>query len=122
MLVPLVSRGIEEDNAASVHAGFLISYNSVRATVIRTMRGQLRAFPDYTVVIAGTFYLKALRAHHDGSALGHSLGGALASIAALSVKSNFPSTAVRLFTYGASHHHRENAFTEGKPNLASLCT
>jgi len=56
MLVPLVSRGIEKDNRASVHAGFLISYNSVRATVIRTMRGQLRAFPDYAVVIAGTFY------------------------------------------------------------------
>lgn len=28
------------------------------------------------------------------------MGGALASIAALSVKSNFPSAAVRLFTYG----------------------
>jgi hypothetical protein len=56
MLVPLVSRGIEEDNTASVHAGFLISYNSVRATVIRTMRGQLRAFPDYAVVIAGAFF------------------------------------------------------------------
>jgi predicted lipase len=33
--------------------------------------------------------------------VGHSLGGALASIAALSVKSNLPSAAVRLFTYGA---------------------
>jgi predicted lipase len=33
--------------------------------------------------------------------IGHSLGGALASIAALSVKFNIPSAAVRLFTYGA---------------------
>lgn len=33
--------------------------------------------------------------------VGHSLGGALASIAALSVKSNIPSAVVRLFTYGA---------------------
>lgn len=32
--------------------------------------------------------------------VGHSLGGALASLAALSVKSNIPSAAVRLFTYG----------------------
>jgi predicted lipase len=32
--------------------------------------------------------------------VGHSLGGALASIAALSVKSNFPSASVLLFTYG----------------------
>ena len=55
MLAPLVSRGIEKDNAASVHAGFLISYNSVRASVIRIVREQLLAFPDYRVVIAGTF-------------------------------------------------------------------
>ena len=33
--------------------------------------------------------------------VGHSLGGALASIAAVSVKSNIPPAAVRLFTYGA---------------------
>lgn len=33
--------------------------------------------------------------------VGHSLGGALASIAALSVQSNIPSAVVRLFTYGA---------------------
>lgn len=55
LLAPLVSRGIEKDNAASVHAGFLISYNSVRASVIRIVREQLLAFPDYSVVIAGTF-------------------------------------------------------------------
>jgi hypothetical protein len=55
LLAPLVSRGIEKDNAASVHAGFLISYNSVRASVIRIVREQLLAFPDYRVVIAGTF-------------------------------------------------------------------
>jgi len=83
VLVPLVSRGIEKNNSASVHAGFLVSYNSVRAVVVDVVRGQLRAFPDYRVVIAG-----------------HSLGGSLASLAALSVKSNLPSARVRLFTYG----------------------
>ena len=56
LLAPLVSRGIEKNNAASVHAGFLISYNSVRASVIRIVREQLLAFPDYSVVIAGTFF------------------------------------------------------------------
>jgi hypothetical protein len=60
LLAPLVSRGIEKDNAASVHAGFLISYNSVRASVIRIVRGQLLAFPDYSVVIAGTFFFLRL--------------------------------------------------------------
>jgi hypothetical protein len=33
--------------------------------------------------------------------VGHSLGGALASIASLSIMSNIPSATVRLFTYGA---------------------
>jgi len=83
VLIPLVSHGVEKNNTALVHAGFLLSYNSVRAVVVHVVRHQLLAFPDYTVVITG-----------------HSLGGALASIAALSVKSNIPSAAIRLFTYG----------------------
>jgi len=83
VLIPLVSHGIEKNNTAFVHAGFLISYNSVRAVVVRVVRDQLLAFPNHTVVISG-----------------HSMGGALASIAALSVKSNLPSAAVLLFTYG----------------------
>ncbi|KAH8996499.1 alpha/beta-hydrolase [Lactarius hatsudake] len=82
VLAPLVSRGVE-DNTACVHAGFLFSYNSVRSIVLRAVREQLEAFPGYAVVLAG-----------------HSLGGALASLAALSVKSNFPWVAVRLFTFG----------------------
>ena len=55
LLVPLASRGIEKNNTASVHAGFLISYNSVRAAVIHTVRDQLLAFPEYTVVVTGTY-------------------------------------------------------------------
>ncbi|KAF8265526.1 Alpha/Beta hydrolase protein [Lactarius quietus] len=82
VLVPLMSRGVE-DNEARVHAGFLISYNSVRSVVIRTVREQLEAFPDYVVALAG-----------------HSMGGAMAALAALSVRSNIPSAAVRLFTFG----------------------
>lgn len=82
VLAPLASRGVE-DNTACVHAGFLFSYNSVRGIVLHAVREQLEAFPGYVVVLAG-----------------HSLGGALASLAALSVKSNFPWVAVRLFTFG----------------------
>ncbi|KAH9988438.1 Alpha/Beta hydrolase protein [Russula compacta] len=82
MLAPLASRGIQ-NNTASVHCGFLISYNSVRTTVIRTVHNQLRNFPGYVVVVTG-----------------HSMGGALASIAALSIKSNIPTAEVRLFTFG----------------------
>jgi len=82
VLSPLVSRGIK-NNTASVHTGFLVSYNSVRAVVIRIVHSQLLAFPDYVVAVTG-----------------HSLGGALASIASLSIMSNIPSATVRLFTYG----------------------
>ena len=57
VLVPLVSRGMEKNNSASVHAGFLISYNSVRAVVVHVLREQLLAFPNYTVVITGSFPL-----------------------------------------------------------------
>jgi Lipase (class 3) len=129
VLVPLVSRGIEKDNTASVHAGFLISYNSVRATVIRIVRGQLHAFPDYTVVITGTlcktkmlpfpslpYLARAFGLTRLALLAGHSLGGALASIAALSVKSNLPSATVRLFTYGASlstWRHELNVYEKG---------
>ena len=53
VLIPLISRGIE-NNTASVHAGFLISYNSVRAVVVHVVRDQLLAYPNYTVVISGS--------------------------------------------------------------------
>ena len=54
VLYPLVSRGVE-NNDARVHAGFLISYNSVRNVVLRTVLAQLEAFPGYVVVLAGMF-------------------------------------------------------------------
>jgi hypothetical protein len=55
VLTPLVSRGIEKNKTLLVHAGFLISYNSVRAVVVRVVRDQLLAFPDYAVVITGSY-------------------------------------------------------------------
>ena len=55
VLVPLVSRGVEKHESALVHAGFLISYNSVRAIVVHVVREQLLAFPDYAVVITGSY-------------------------------------------------------------------
>jgi Lipase (class 3) len=101
VLIPLVSRGIDKNNTAMVHAGFLISYNSVRAVVVHVVRDQLLAYPNYTVVISGNLPFFVLPAPWLMDGVGHSLGGALASIAALSVKSNIPLAAVRLFTYGA---------------------
>jgi hypothetical protein len=57
VLTPLVSRGIEKNKTVLAHAGFLISYNSVRAVVVRVVRDQLLAFPDYAVVITGILVL-----------------------------------------------------------------
>jgi len=54
VLIPLVSHGIEKNNTALVHAGFLISYNSVRAVVVQVVHDQLLAFSNYTVVISGS--------------------------------------------------------------------
>jgi len=65
VLIPLVSRGIEENNTALVHAGFLISYNSVRAVVVHVVRNQLLAFPNYTVVISGSHPLYSVPASCD---------------------------------------------------------
>ncbi len=62
VLIPLVSRGIEKNNTTLVHAGFLISYNSVRAVVVHVVRDQLLAFPNYTVVISGSHPLYSVPA------------------------------------------------------------
>ncbi|KAI0058113.1 alpha/beta-hydrolase [Artomyces pyxidatus] len=85
MLVPLALHGIppETTSDAEIHAGFLIAYNSVCNMVVSAVREELDVYPDYSVV-----------------AVGHSMGGALASIASLSLKYHIPSAAVRLFTYG----------------------
>jgi hypothetical protein len=54
-----VSHGVE-DNEASVHAGFLISYNSVRNVVLHAVREQLEAFPGYVVVLTGMLYSRTI--------------------------------------------------------------
>jgi predicted lipase len=58
-----------------VHSGFIRSYNSIADQVISLVGSQLDANPGYTVVSTG-----------------HSLGGSLASLAGVSLKSNFPDT------------------------------
>jgi len=85
LLIPFTSPGVtlNSTDLAEAHAGFLIAYNSVSRSVVSTVRAQLEVHPDYSIVSTG-----------------HSLGGALASIGSVSLKSHFPSTRVRLFTFG----------------------
>jgi len=82
-LVPLQSPGLSDVEGAYVHIGFLTAYNFVASHVISVVKSQLAAYPDYTIVSTG-----------------HSLGGALASIAGLSLKSNLPGAFIKLYTFG----------------------
>lgn len=66
-----------------MHQGFLNAYNSVVSEILATVASQLAKHPSYSLV-----------------SVGHSLGGALASIAGISLKANFPHVPLRMFTIG----------------------
>lgn len=82
-------------NGVKVHQGFINAYNSVVGQVLDTVRSQIQQFNSYSVVTVG-----------------HSLGGALASIAGVSIKANFASTPIRMFTFGQPR--------TGNPSYAAL--
>ncbi|KAF9034807.1 alpha/beta-hydrolase [Panaeolus papilionaceus] len=81
--VPFVSPGVSAPGDVRVHKGFLKSWNAVAPSVIQTVRAQLSGRTGYSIVTTG-----------------HSLGGALSSISAVALKSNFPNVPVRMYTYG----------------------
>ncbi|TFY71631.1 hypothetical protein EVG20_g1384 [Dentipellis fragilis] len=85
ILIPYESPGVQLNSTEpiEVHAGFLISFNSIARTAIAVVQEQLESYPNYTVV-----------------ATGHSLGGAIASLASVSLRVHFPSARIRLFTFG----------------------
>lgn len=85
LLVPFISKGISSDltNGVFVHQGFLTAYNSVESGILATVTSQLAQNPAYSLV-----------------SVGHSLGGALASIAGVSLSANFPNVSLRMFTFG----------------------
>ncbi|PPQ76737.1 hypothetical protein CVT24_012459 [Panaeolus cyanescens] len=82
-LVPFLSPGLSAPGDVRVHSGFLIAWNSVATTVIDAVKQQLIGRNGYTIVTVG-----------------HSLGGSLASLSAMAMKSNFPDVKVRMYTYG----------------------
>ncbi|KAJ7209011.1 Alpha/Beta hydrolase protein, partial [Mycena haematopus] len=65
---------------ATVHSGFIRSYNSVADQVVALVKTQLDQNPEYAVMSTG-----------------RRLGGSLASLAGVSLKSNFPNTLMRLY-------------------------
>ncbi|KAF4610721.1 hypothetical protein D9613_007122 [Agrocybe pediades] len=82
--VPFISPGVNPPLGSAVHSGFLIAWNSVAHQVLDAVQAELTAHPEYSL-----------------ASTGHSLGGALSSLAGISLKQNFPDKTVRMFTYGA---------------------
>ncbi|KAF9048791.1 alpha/beta-hydrolase [Panaeolus papilionaceus] len=78
LLVPFLAPGVR------VHSGFLVAWDSIALQVSTIVRTQLASHPDYEVVTVG-----------------HSLGGSLATLAAVALKSNFMELNVRTYSYGA---------------------
>jgi len=85
LLVPVLAPGIKAPAGAKVHAGFLTAWDSVALQLLTILRTQLRLHPSITSIVT----------------TGHSLGGPLALLCALSVAGTFPSKAVRTYSYGS---------------------
>ncbi|KAJ7025698.1 alpha/beta-hydrolase [Mycena alexandri] len=66
-----------------VHMGFQHAWSTVSEKTVTTVTAELVAHPGYSIV-----------------ATGHSLGGAMASLAGITLQTVFPNTPVKLYTYG----------------------
>lgn len=100
---PLKSVGIADVGDAYVHSGFLFAYNVVADKVLSIVKSQLAEYPGYSVVVTGEVhsYTLSTQTSHDYS--GHSLGGSVGSLAALSIRAAHPSVPIKLYTYGKLH-------------------
>ncbi|KAG1751286.1 Alpha/Beta hydrolase protein [Suillus paluster] len=76
VLSTLRGPGLPKNTDAHVHTGFLYAFKSVGEFVLDALREQFEKYPQYDVV------------------------GAIACIAALSIRNSFPEVALRLFTLG----------------------
>jgi hypothetical protein len=82
-LTPYISPGVKPPVNATVHTGFMEAYNSVAAQIFKMVDAQLKLHPGYVLISTG-----------------HSLGGALSSLGAVSLKQRHPTHSVRLYSYG----------------------
>jgi predicted lipase len=102
--VPFISPGIPLDMAdrLSVHRGFLAAYNIVAQVVLDAVKAEFAEHPAYTIVVTGAHSLFIGLTIHSWCVSGHSLGGAIASLAAPVLKSELPTAAIKFFTFGWS--------------------
>ncbi|KAF9456339.1 alpha/beta-hydrolase [Collybia nuda] len=80
---PFNVAGVLGPTGVMVHNGFQNAWRSVATQVISTVNTQLVENGGYSVVTTG-----------------HSLGGALSSLAAITLKEILPNTHIRMYTYG----------------------
>ncbi|EIN12299.1 alpha/beta-hydrolase [Punctularia strigosozonata HHB-11173 SS5] len=83
VLIPYDIANVTAPFGTLVHTGFLTAYKAVATELLANVTAVATEYPDYAIV-----------------PLGHSLGGAIASIAAVSLKASFPDRPMRLYTYG----------------------
>ncbi|KAJ3535796.1 hypothetical protein NMY22_g6327 [Coprinellus aureogranulatus] len=102
LLVPLIAPGVKAASGVRVHSGFLTAWDSVALQVLTVVEVEKKLYPDYAIVTTG-----------------HSLGGSIALLAALTLKGAFPSTEVRTYSYGSPRVGNE-AFAEFVNNLFGL--
>ncbi|KJA25089.1 hypothetical protein HYPSUDRAFT_214138 [Hypholoma sublateritium FD-334 SS-4] len=84
VLVPFVSPGVQLPPESRVHSGFLVAWDSISPEVLLAVGSQLATNEDHAVVTTG-----------------HSLGGSLALLAAVSLQQNFKNAQIRTYSYGA---------------------
>ncbi|KAI6033275.1 hypothetical protein F5J12DRAFT_800047, partial [Pisolithus orientalis] len=93
ILTPLQGTGLPPSHVQStsskhpkrphVHTGFLIAYQSIAQVLLDIVGLQINMYPMYAVVMTG-----------------HSLGGAVASIASIAIRNTYPAATARLYTIG----------------------
>jgi predicted lipase len=91
LLVPFIAPGVKLPSGICVHSGFLLSWDSIALQVYAVVRQQISSHPDYSIVTTG-----------------HSLGGSLALLAAISLMQNFPDSKIRTYSYGAPRTGNRN--------------
>ncbi|KAJ7616865.1 alpha/beta-hydrolase [Mycena polygramma] len=88
LLVPFLTPGVNLPPKARVHAGFLAAWDTVAIQITATLATQRQLYPGHRLVVCG-----------------HSMGGALATLAAVSLLQIFPASPMldqtRMYSYGA---------------------